>query len=71
MRTAFKQAVRWGMVGKNPFDGAILPKREKKTRAIWDAVTIRKALDECDDGKLYVALNLAFACSLRLVRLPA
>lgn len=66
MRTAFKQAVRWGMVGKNPFDGAILPKREKKTRAIWDAVTIRKALDECDDGKLYVALNLAFACSLRL-----
>ena len=66
MRTAFKQAVRWGMVGKNPFDGSILPKREKKTRAIWDAVTIRKALDECDDGKLYVALNLAFACSLRL-----
>ena len=66
MRTAFKQAVRWGMIGKNPFEGAVLPKTEKKTRAIWDAVTIRKALDACEDGKLYIALNLAFACSLRL-----
>lgn len=27
---------------------------------------IRKALDECDDMKLYVAMNLSFACSLRL-----
>ena len=26
---------------------------------------IRKALDECDDMKLYVAMNLAFACSMR------
>jgi len=66
MRTAFSQAVRWGMLGKNPFDGALIPKREKKVRAIWDANTIRMALDGCEDGKLYIALNLAFACSLRL-----
>ncbi|WP_455583002.1 site-specific integrase [Dysosmobacter sp.] len=66
MRTAFKQAVRWGIIGKNPFDGAVLPKREKKKRAIWDAATIRKALDNCEDAKLYVAMNLSFACSLRL-----
>ena len=66
MNTAFKQAVRWGMVGRNPFEGAILPKHEKKKRAIWDAATIRKALDACEDGKLYIAINLAFACSLRL-----
>lgn len=26
---------------------------------------IRKALNECEDGKLYVAINLAFACSMR------
>ena len=26
---------------------------------------IRKALDECEDGKLYVAINLSFACSMR------
>ena len=28
--------------------------------------TIRKALDECEDGRLFIALNLAFACSMRL-----
>lgn len=66
MHTAFKQAVRWGMVGSNPFDGAVLPKRNKKPRDMWDAATIRKALDACDDGRLYIALNLSFACSMRL-----
>ena len=66
MRTAFRQAVRWGLIGSNPFDNAVLPKREKKERAIWDVKTIRKALDECKDGRLFIALNLAFACSMRL-----
>lgn len=66
MRTAFRQAVRWGLIGSNPFDNAVLPKREKKERAIWDVKTIRKALDECEDGRLFIALNLAFACSMRL-----
>ncbi|MCM1215572.1 MAG: site-specific integrase [Lachnospiraceae bacterium] len=66
MRCAFHQAVRWDMVGKNPFEDADLPKREKHVRAIWTADTIRKALDSCEDGKLYVAINLAFACSMRL-----
>ena len=65
MRTAFQQAVRWGMVGKNPFVGTTLPKHEAKRREIWDAKTIREALDACGDGKLFIAINLAFACSLR------
>lgn len=39
---------------------------EYKKRDIWDANTIRIALDECRDGKLYIAMNLAFACSLRM-----
>lgn len=66
LRCAFHQAVRWDIIGKNPFDDAELPKREKKVRAIWTADTIRKALDNCSDGKLYVAINLAFACSMRM-----
>lgn len=66
MRCAFHQAVRWDMIGKNPFDDAILQKREKNVRAIWTSDIIRKALDNCSDGKLYVAINLAFACSMRL-----
>lgn len=53
------------MVGKNPFIGATLPKHEAKRRDIWDAKTIREALDACGDGKLFIAINLAFACSLR------
>lgn len=66
LRCAFHQAVRWDMIGKNPFDDALLPKREKKVRAIWTVDIIRQALDNCSDGKLYVAINLAFACSMRL-----
>ena len=48
MRCAFGQAIRWGMVGRNPFIGATLPKREQKKRAIGDAETIRSALDACE-----------------------
>ena len=61
LRCAFHQAVRWDMIGKNPFEDSLLPKREKTVRAIWTADIIRKALDHCSDGKLYVAINLAFA----------
>ena len=66
LRCAFHQAVRWDMIGKNPFEDAELPKREKKVRAIWTADIIRQALDNCQDGKLYIAINLAFACSMRM-----
>lgn len=58
--------VRWDIVAKNPFDNTTLPKVKRKSREIWDAATIRKALDECKDGRLYVAINLSFACSLRI-----
>lgn len=66
LKCAFRQAVRWDLIGKNPFEDSEIPKREKKSREIWNADTIRKALDNCSDGKLYVAINLAFACSLRM-----
>ena len=66
LRCAFKQAVRWEMIGKNPFDNAIIPKTEYKARDIWTAEIIRKALDACTESKLYIAMNLSFACSLRM-----
>ncbi len=66
LRCAFKQAVRWEIIAKNPFDNVILPRTEYEKRDIWDAETIRKALDNCTDGKLYIAMNLSFACSLRI-----
>lgn len=66
LRCAFKQAVRWELIGRNPFENTVLPKTEYKKRDIWDANTIRLALDQCTDSKLYIAMNLAFACSLRM-----
>lgn len=66
LRCAFRQAVRWELISKNPFDYATLPKTEYTKRDIWDAETVCKALDECKDTLLYIAMNLAFACSLRM-----
>ena len=66
LRCAFKQAVRWEIIPKNPFDNVMLPKTEYKKRDIWTAEIIRKALDSCTDSKLYIAMNLAFACSMRI-----
>ena len=66
LRCAFGQAVRWDIIAKNPFENTTLPKIKRKPREIWDAATIRKALDKCKDGRLYVAINLSFARSLRI-----
>lgn len=66
MRCAFKQAVRWEIISKNPFDNVVLPKVETKKRDIWTPDMIKLALDRCEDDKLFIAMNLAFACSLRI-----
>ena len=66
LQCAFKQAVRWEIIARNPFDNVILPKTEYAKRDIWTADMIRLALDKCTDSKLYVAMNLSFACSLRM-----
>ncbi len=65
LKCAFKQAVRWDMIKRNPFE-LVTVKRVKYTpRDIWTAENIRNALDACEDSKLYIAMNLAFACSMR------
>ena len=65
-RCAFNQAVRWNVIPQNPFNQANLCKVKCREREIWDAETIRKALDACRDANLYVCMNLSFACSLRI-----
>jgi len=62
---AFKQAVRWEILAKNPFEHSIIKKTSYQKRDIWTADMIRTALNACRDSKLYIAMNLAFACSLR------
>lgn len=66
MASAMKQAVRWDILSSNPTEGALLPKVHYKKREIWTADIIRLALDKCEDHRLYLAMNLSFACSLRL-----
>lgn len=54
------------MMTRNPVEHATLPKEEHKTRDIWTAEVLQKALEACDDDILRLAINLAFSCSLRM-----
>ena len=54
------------MMSRNPVEHATLPKEESKTRDIWTAEILLKALEVCDDDVLRLAINLAFSCSLRM-----
>lgn len=66
LHSCFEQAVRWDLMLRNPADYATVPKTSKGQRDIWTADVLMKAVDLCEDPKLKLAINLAFACSLRL-----
>ncbi len=66
LRSAFSQAEKWDLIEKNPARYATVPKTESKKREIWDAKTLFSAIENCQDERLKLCLNLAFACSLRI-----
>ena len=66
LRSAFRQAVKWELMEKNPASLADVPKHEAKERKIWDAETLFHAIDVCTDDRLKLALHLTFSCSLRI-----
>ncbi|MDD6503049.1 MAG: site-specific integrase [Oscillospiraceae bacterium] len=66
LRNCFAQAVKWDLMEKNPCVNATVPKVEHKKREIWTAETLFHAMELCEDDRLKLAMNLAFACSLRL-----
>lgn len=66
LHSCFEQAMKWELIEKNPTDYASLPKAEYKKREIWTAETLFQALELCEDERLKLCLNLAFACSLRM-----
>ncbi len=66
LRSAFHQAVKWELIQKNPCDNATTPSSKSKKREIWDAETLFRAIELCDDDIIKLALNLAFCCSLRI-----
>ena len=65
LRSAFNRALRWEYIPKNPFEKAVLPDYMAEKKAIWKADDIARALAVCDDARLSIAINLAFACSMR------
>ena len=66
LRSAFHQAVKWELVEKNPALYATVPKAETKKRDIWDAPTLFHVNEVCEDERLKLSINLAFACCLRI-----
>lgn len=66
LRSCFKQAVKWDLMEKNPALLAEVPEHNGKEREIWDAKTMMYAIDVCEDKSLKLAMNLSFACCLRM-----
>ena len=66
LRNCFGQAVKWELLEKNPCLHATVPKHKKQEREIWTAETLFHATEVCEDKRLRLAINLAFACSLRI-----
>ncbi|MEG1884564.1 MAG: tyrosine-type recombinase/integrase, partial [Clostridia bacterium] len=66
LRSAFTQAMKWDLMERNPATLATVPKFEMKKREIWDAPTLFRAMELCEDDRLKLCMNLSFACSLRL-----
>ena len=66
LRSAFRQAVKWELMEKNPAVLATVPKAKRKEREIWTADMLMKALDACDNKMLKIAFHLAFTATLRI-----
>ncbi len=66
LRSCLGQAVKWELIEKNPAINAMVPKHKKQEREIWTAETLLQASSLCTDKRLRLAINLAFACSLRM-----
>ena len=66
LRNCFGQAVKWELIEKNPALHATVPKHKKQEREIWTAETLFHATEVCENERLKLCINLAFACSLRL-----
>lgn len=66
LRNCFAQAVKWELMEKNPAQNAIVPKHKAEKREIWTAETLFHAIEICENKRLKICMNLAFACSLRM-----
>lgn len=66
LKSCFRQAVKWGMMEKNPAADATVPKHKPEERGIWTAEMLMQAIEACDNKWLKVAFHLAFSATLRI-----
>ncbi len=68
LKCAFGQALRLKLIKENPFALVDLPRSRYIQKSILTADQIKMLLSYCaeEDYQLYVCINLAFACSMRL-----
>ena len=58
-------AVKWGVIARNPADGATPPKRQKTQMPMWGAATIRQFLDESKGTRYGHIFEFAVMTGLR------
>lgn len=66
LRSCFLQAVKWGIIEKNPATDATVPKHKKQEREIWTAEMLMQAIEACENKWLKIAFHLCFTATLRL-----
>jgi len=71
LRCAFNKAKKWQLIPTNPFIDVTIPERTKNVRDTLSTKELEALMADTDDPDdydkyvIHVALNLAFACSLR------
>ena len=59
LRSCFRQAVKWGIMNKNPATDATVPKHKKEEREIWTAEMLMQAIEACENRWLKIAFHLS------------
>lgn len=70
LRSAFRQAVKWNLMEKNPAVDATVPKAKTQEREIWTAEMLMQALEACDNKTVRVLKTPKTDSSTRKVYIP-
>jgi integrase len=65
LHTAFRQAVRWGLIAVNPVEAVDPVKHQYQTPQLWSNDQLAAFLHSCEDHRLYPAYYLAITTGLR------
>ncbi len=65
LKLAFKQAVRWEMLHRNPADAVQPPKIEKRRMSTYDMAQTAAMLEALRHQRIYIPALLAVLCGLR------